>query len=211
MMSVDIGDWSTKSQQTGKSAGESSPDEIAHEVWRQITTELGQPLGEDVNDLQFPQPCWYWIDRFIEFEAGRPVRNAAPYLIPILKDWKNRPGAYPWNPNGTPSRGCPVPGDPRDPREAAGVAGRSRRLPSALRQAGVRRNVDQDVHAHDEHGGGVRVRPPRRQRDPRPLSLRGELGRRQGSPRRSPDLVAHAVRIRGPGPLESDPAPYPGR
>ena len=29
MMSVDIGDWSTKSQQTGKSGGESSPDEIA--------------------------------------------------------------------------------------------------------------------------------------------------------------------------------------
>jgi hypothetical protein len=101
MMSVDIGDWSKKSQQTGKSARESSPDELAHEVWRQITTELGPPLGEVVTDLQFPQPCWYWIDQFIEYEAGRPIRNAAPYLIPILKDWKNRPGAYPWNPNGT--------------------------------------------------------------------------------------------------------------
>ena len=60
-----------------ESRGESSPDELAHEVWRQITTELGPPLGEDVNDLQFPQPCWYWIDRFIEYRGG-VGRSATP-------------------------------------------------------------------------------------------------------------------------------------
>ena len=162
MMSVDIGDWSKKSQQTGKSTRESSPDELAHEVWRQITTELGPPLGEDVSDLQFPQPCWYWIDQFIEYKAGRPIRNAAPYLIPILKDWKNRPGAYPWNPNGTSFTWIPGPEMRATQEKLARVAGRSWRLPSALRQAGVRRNMDQDLHAHDEHGGGVRVGAPRR-------------------------------------------------
>jgi hypothetical protein len=54
-------------------------------------------------------PKWYSIDRFIEYaetvldgeKTSRPVVDRAPYLIPIVGDWKNRPGAYPWNPNGT--------------------------------------------------------------------------------------------------------------
>ena len=70
MMSVDIGDWSKKLQQAGSRALEPTPDELAHEVPRRITTELGAPLGEDESDLGFPQPRWYWIDKLIEYKDG---------------------------------------------------------------------------------------------------------------------------------------------
>jgi uncharacterized protein with NAD-binding domain and iron-sulfur cluster len=101
LMSVDIGDWQAKSTKTGKSALESTPDELAHEVWRQVTTELGRSLGQQ-NGVEFPEPRWYAIDTFIDYgRNGHPRHNGAPYLVPIMGDWKNRPGAYPWNPNGT--------------------------------------------------------------------------------------------------------------
>ncbi len=32
---------------------------------------------------------------------GRVVRNEAPYLVPIVGDWPNRPGCDPWNPHGS--------------------------------------------------------------------------------------------------------------
>src|SRR5262249_11498468 len=49
-----------------------------------------------------------------------PTRNLAPYLIPIVGDWKNRPGAYPWNPNGTSLRWVPN-ATMRETQEALGV------------------------------------------------------------------------------------------
>jgi uncharacterized protein with NAD-binding domain and iron-sulfur cluster len=109
IMSVDIGDWITKSRDAGnKSAAECSPDELAREVWRQISTELGASLGPQERP-ELPQPRWYSIDTFIDYteadgKAGAPRQNDAPYLIPIVGDWKNRPGAYPWNPgSGSPT------------------------------------------------------------------------------------------------------------
>ena len=50
---------------------------------------------------------WYAIDRNLVMADGpgqgdgRPLRNEAPYLVPIIGDWPNRPGGEPWNPNGT--------------------------------------------------------------------------------------------------------------
>jgi hypothetical protein len=77
-------------------------------VWRQISSELSASLSETVDTAQLPKPRWYWVDRFIEplpqkqgnRRQGVPDKNHAPYLVPIVSDWKNRPGAYPWNPIG---------------------------------------------------------------------------------------------------------------
>lgn len=53
-----------------------------------------------------PRPVWYALDRGLIMEsgpgqAGRAVRNATPYLVPIVGDWDNRPSSDPWNPHGT--------------------------------------------------------------------------------------------------------------
>jgi uncharacterized protein with NAD-binding domain and iron-sulfur cluster len=105
MMSIDIGDWHAPSAHIKgsppKCAVECTADEIAGEVWRQVSTELGASLSDVAGTTQLPQPRWYWIDRFLEpNRAGTPERNRSPYLVPIVSDWKNRPGAYPWNPIG---------------------------------------------------------------------------------------------------------------
>ena len=116
VMSVDIGDWNTASC-VEKPARECTRREIALEVWRQITVELLDTFGHDVVARQLPRPIWYAVDEFIVFktkddhtratdaegleEYETPRYNRAPYLIPLIGDWKNRPGAYPWNPQGT--------------------------------------------------------------------------------------------------------------
>jgi uncharacterized protein with NAD-binding domain and iron-sulfur cluster len=117
VMSVDIGDWNTRSA-AEKPARDCTPNEIAKEVWRQITVELLDTFGYDVTARQLPRPTWYAIDEFIVFkpegdttgstdivvdldDMAKPLYNRAPYLIPLVGDWKNRPGAYPWNPQGT--------------------------------------------------------------------------------------------------------------
>jgi uncharacterized protein with NAD-binding domain and iron-sulfur cluster len=116
VMSVDIGDWNTRSAKAN-AARDCTCNEIAKEVWRQITEELLDTFGDDVTERQLPRPIWYAIDEFIVFKTeedpsggtdiavhlddlARPRYNRAPYLIPLVGDWKNRPGAYPWNPQG---------------------------------------------------------------------------------------------------------------
>jgi uncharacterized protein with NAD-binding domain and iron-sulfur cluster len=105
VMSVDICDWNTKSSKLHKSARNCTRDEIAQEVWRQITAELARSAEPGTRIRQVPRPTWYSIDEFIVFtsDAGhpeRPTQNLAPYLIPIVADWDNRPGGSPWNPHG---------------------------------------------------------------------------------------------------------------
>ena len=102
VMSVDIGDWKNRSER-GKRARDCTPDELAEEVWCQITEELVFTDGPDVAPSQFPLPIAYSIDEFIDFHptTRKPWHNRTPYLIPIVGDWKNRPGAYPWNPHGS--------------------------------------------------------------------------------------------------------------
>ncbi|QSQ23446.1 NAD(P)-binding protein [Pyxidicoccus parkwayensis] len=105
VLSVDIGNWFLEGQ---TSPADCSRDELAHAVWEQIrqATELhGLPLPNAAPyDFALPAPAWYTLDRFIGFETDpttrveRPKRNLAPYLIPIMGDWDNRPGTEPWDP-----------------------------------------------------------------------------------------------------------------
>jgi hypothetical protein len=107
VLSVDIGNWYVREPGL-KSPSACSRHEIAHEVWRQVkqATELHQaPLPQALQfGFTLPEPAWYYMDRYIRFETDeatgkeRPVDNRAPYLIPIMGDWKRRPGAEPWDP-----------------------------------------------------------------------------------------------------------------
>jgi uncharacterized protein with NAD-binding domain and iron-sulfur cluster len=111
VLSVDIGDFNTPSRHlkdefgNGKAARDCTADEIAAEVWRQIVTALTSTVA-NVAEALLPWPAWYAIDRGLIMAGGpgqgvgRPVRNETPYLVPIVGDWPNRPGADPWNPTG---------------------------------------------------------------------------------------------------------------
>jgi hypothetical protein len=92
----------------GKVAWDCSADEMAREVWRQIHRDLLgiDPVAVRKQKLQpvVPMPAWFHIDRHLilgerDPVAGRPViANTAPYLIPLVGDWKHRPGNEPWDP-----------------------------------------------------------------------------------------------------------------
>ncbi|WP_437899295.1 FAD-dependent oxidoreductase [Sorangium sp. So ce124] len=111
LISVDLCDWDAKAdggRVVGKSMWECTANEIAEEVWRQITKEIRLAAPPSHTGSPFagvpPRPTWFHIDRNIEFgkeppDFERPVRNRTPYLVPIKADWRNRPGAQPWDPS----------------------------------------------------------------------------------------------------------------
>lgn len=71
---------------------------LATEVWRQITSELDLHYAGSAEDV-LPKPKWFVLDRHIKL-SGRQTENRAPYLVPIVSDFKNRPSRYPFNPHG---------------------------------------------------------------------------------------------------------------
>ena len=114
VLSVDIGNFNSPSRHlvdesgNGKAARDCTPDEIAAEVWRQIISALTSN-ADCVAEEVLPWPVWYALDRGLEMAPGpgegqgrgRAVRNKTPYLVPIVRDWNNRPSSDPWNPHGT--------------------------------------------------------------------------------------------------------------
>ena len=110
VLSVDIGDFNTPSRHLvdesgrGKAARDCTADELAQEVWRQIVHAVTSDADKPPEAL-LPWPAWYALDRNLQMTAspnnGPPVRNEAPYLVPIVGDWPNRPGCDPWNPHGS--------------------------------------------------------------------------------------------------------------
>jgi hypothetical protein len=110
VLSVDIGDFNTPSRHLvdefghGKAARDCTADELAQEVWRQIIHAVTSDAG-NVPEALLPWPVWYALDRNLRMtgwpDTGTPARNEAPYLVPIVGDWPNRPGCDPWNPHGS--------------------------------------------------------------------------------------------------------------
>jgi len=111
VLSVDIGDFNTPSRHLldahgrGKAARDCTADELAAEVWRQIAAALTSDV-DNGPDAILPTPAWYALDRNLVLTGAgegtdRPIRNEAPYLVPIVGDWSNRPDGEPWNPNGS--------------------------------------------------------------------------------------------------------------
>ena len=209
VLSVDIGDFNTPSDYlkdengNGKAARDCTADEIAAEVWRQIVKALTSS-APNVAEALLPWPAWYAIDRGIIMDGGpgqgdgRPIRNETPYLIPIVGDWDNRPCTDPWNPTGNSFGTVPTDEEWLADLEQRNVwQAASRRIPGPQQLRGVRGHLDQDVHAHDIDGGGVRIGTPRRQRDPRSLHL-GRI-RWCRSSRRDCARLADSVRFPRPG------------
>lgn len=113
VLSVCIGDFNTPTGHVldehgrGKAARDCTADELAIGVWRQIVAALTSDV-DNVPDALLPVPVWYALDHYLELAdgpdgpgTGRPVRNGAPYLIPVVGDWDNRPEGEPWNPNNS--------------------------------------------------------------------------------------------------------------
>jgi len=110
VLSVDIGDFNSPSRHLidefghGKAARDCTADELAQEVWRQIIHAITSD-ADNVPEALLPWPAWYALDRNLRMtgwpNTGTPARNEAPYLIPIVGDWPNRPGCDPWNPHGS--------------------------------------------------------------------------------------------------------------
>jgi hypothetical protein len=93
VISVDIGDWNRRSRgRRGRTAWESTANQIAKEVWRQLTTALGVlKMG-----MRPPTPLFYHIDDEIEFDpvTRTPYRNRAPLLINRVGTYQDRPGRF---------------------------------------------------------------------------------------------------------------------
>ncbi|MFT3772744.1 MAG: FAD-dependent oxidoreductase [Minicystis sp.] len=101
IISVDIGEWYTAGQRGAPPAWRSTRDEIAEEVWAQMTASVAQ--GGDM------RPSHYHLDEGIELDAAeRPRLNKTPYLITRSEDWPYRPGVI--DPDD-PTRGYDTVGD----------------------------------------------------------------------------------------------------
>jgi hypothetical protein len=123
IMSVDVGAWHRRAQivdiSDPKTAAECSAEEIAHTVWAQITESYpgvikrhrhGSRSDDDGRADAVhgpPRPRWFHIDENLSFKGGKVEENSQPYLLPIKRDWRNRPGVEPWDP--TPRVDWPVP------------------------------------------------------------------------------------------------------
>lgn len=103
VLSVDIGDCRKKSSYTNKSFMESDPDDIAREVWRQISESLRTTRGPVAPVTNLPLPKWeyYHLDENLRFGGDALIANYAPFLINNIGDWEKRPKCMPWVP-GTP-------------------------------------------------------------------------------------------------------------
>jgi hypothetical protein len=84
ILSVDIGDFDVPSPETHKTAWESTGDEIAAEVWRQVKATLGG--ATDV-----AEPVLYHLDEnLVDGPGGR--HNQTPLIINRAGEFRRRPG-----------------------------------------------------------------------------------------------------------------------
>ncbi|RJO77971.1 FAD-dependent oxidoreductase [Nocardia panacis] len=90
-LSVDISDWNTPGPLYGKPAKECTPEEIAREVWTQLSAHLndrGELLRAADLHSWFLDPGISWHDE------ARRTDNADPLLINTAGSWECRPQAH---------------------------------------------------------------------------------------------------------------------
>lgn len=87
-LSVDISDWNTPGPLYGKPAKECTPDEIAREVWAQMSAHI-----DDRAELLRDEDLHSWfLDPGITWQAAqRRNANADPLLINTAGSWAHRP------------------------------------------------------------------------------------------------------------------------
>jgi len=105
LLSVDIGNFHNRSNFLGKAAHECTKEEIAQEVWRQLSESLRRTRrakAEDTQRLPLPRPVYYHVDDFLfpaqPTNAGKLCTTLTPFLVNNVGDWVNRPGSDPWDP-----------------------------------------------------------------------------------------------------------------
>ncbi|MCP3100719.1 NAD(P)-binding protein [Myxococcus sp. K15C18031901] len=110
---VGIGDWNVADGH-GRSMWGATREEIALGTLEQRAASL-KHVSESL-----PRPRWYHLDENLEFDAVTGKLNGirTPFLIPVKRDWKNRPGANPWDPT---QGAAPSPQPTPSPHFVAGV------------------------------------------------------------------------------------------
>jgi len=96
VLSVDVSDWTTPGQRTGKVAMECSREEIRTEVWGQLTDHLNDgpdPVLDERHVL-----AWF-LDPAIQFPNPTQATNLEPLLINTAGSWADRPDAATAIPN----------------------------------------------------------------------------------------------------------------
>ncbi|MTE16676.1 NAD(P)-binding protein [Nocardia sp. CT2-14] len=93
-LSVDVSDWDTPGIVFGKSAKDCTKDEVAQEVWAQLSAWLNNSTGwlrEDDIHSWFLDPGVHW--------TGGAATNDTPLLVNTIGSWDNRPEAATAIPN----------------------------------------------------------------------------------------------------------------
>ena len=92
ILSVDISEWDRPSKFTGKTAKQSTREEILDEVWRQIKDHIDDgTLSDDAVVHRFLDPA---ITPFDSAKPGVPAKNSEPLLINTKGSWYDRPEAH---------------------------------------------------------------------------------------------------------------------
>lgn len=90
ILSVDISEWERPSKVTGKTAKQSTEEEILDEVWRQLTDHIDDgSLRKDQIVARFLDPAVTPVDPTTMTAAT----NTEPLLINTANSWVNRPDA----------------------------------------------------------------------------------------------------------------------
>ncbi len=92
ILSVVISNWSEPGELYGKSAMESTPEEIKEEVWHQIKTGLNSGEKEIISDDMLES--WY-LDPDIVNSEDNPHKNTnlEPLLVNLVDSWRLRPNS----------------------------------------------------------------------------------------------------------------------
>ncbi|MFO0758852.1 MAG: hypothetical protein U0359_20335 [Byssovorax sp.] len=100
VLSVDIGACRTQSSYNGKTFFDSSPGEIADEVWRQVKESLRTMRGPNAlfTSLPLPEPIYYHLDENLIYNGDKLSANLTPFPINNVGDWVWRPRCMPWVP-----------------------------------------------------------------------------------------------------------------
>ncbi|RMI31496.1 FAD-dependent oxidoreductase [Nocardia stercoris] len=88
-LSVDISDWDSPGILYGKTAKQCTRDEVAEEVWAQLTAWLNNGT-----DWLRKQDIHSWfLDPGVRFDADGTTGNDTPLLVNTIGSWDNRPEA----------------------------------------------------------------------------------------------------------------------
>jgi geranylgeranyl pyrophosphate synthase len=98
IVSVDVSDWDAPAP-NGRSATDSTREEVCVEVWRQLKRSVNVAGGDQV--LADEDLIGYFIDSSIDRDPAAPGRlaNAEPLLVNLVDSWRLRPDAATAIPN----------------------------------------------------------------------------------------------------------------